>query len=339
MTSIDCNSDSGILVIVFFIFCLTFSFTFTYFVCDLYLSPFLIKLCIIFKLPPSVAGATLLSIGSSTPELLTSLSDVFFTQNNIGFGSIVGSSMFNNLFVIGLSLFFIDKHKCQINIKTFTRDIVTFIISVSLTTALIFLSDNIKTWSGFLMILFYILYILIMTNLNFEEKEEKMTLHEHCENDFFKLIIGAIMCVIVLSVISLSNVYMFTQIGCTLGINPMVMGIVFLAIGSSIPDIFVSIYQARQGNINTAIANAIGANIFDFFIGLGLPWFISNFFFQKPVIINEEQIFNQVAWAISTAISMLVLLSFSNNPIYYQSLGLVFILVYFTYVTYVINYS
>lgn len=178
-----------------------------------------------------------------------------------------------------------------------------------------------------------------MTNLNFEEKEEKMTLHEHCENDFFKLIIGAIMCVIVLSVISLSNVYMFTQIGCTLGINPMVMGIVFLAIGSSIPDIFVSIYQARQGNINTAIANAIGANIFDFFIGLGLPWFISNFFFQKPVIINEEQIFNQVAWAISTAISMLVLLSFSNNPIYYQSLGLVFILVYFTYVTYVINYS
>lgn len=177
-----------------------------------------------------------------------------------------------------------------------------------------------------------------MFNLNLEEDKEEMHFNKTEEHDFFKLCVGAIMCIIVLSVLSFVNVYMFTQLGCTWGINPMVMGIVFIAIGSSIPDIFVSIYQTKQGNLNTAIANAIGANIFDFFIGLGLPWFLSNFFFNKPVVIDEKQIFDQVLWAICTSVFMLVLLSFSNNPMYYKSLGITFIFIYLTYVTFVINH-
>lgn len=69
-------------------------------------------------------------------------------------------------------------------------------------------------------------------------------------------------------------VWMVTLIGYTMGIPDSIMGITFLAAGTSIPDAFASLLVAKQGQGDMAIANSIGSNVFDILIGLALPWLI-----------------------------------------------------------------
>uniref|UniRef100_A0A8C7K345 Sodium/potassium/calcium exchanger 3 n=1 Tax=Oncorhynchus kisutch TaxID=8019 RepID=A0A8C7K345_ONCKI len=67
-------------------------------------------------------------------------------------------------------------------------------------------------------------------------------------------------------------VWMVTVIGFTLGIPDVIMGITFLAAGTSVPDCMASLIVARQGFGDMAVSNSIGSNVFDILIGLGLPW-------------------------------------------------------------------
>jgi len=72
--------------------------------------------------------------------------------------------------------------------------------------------------------------------------------------------------------------------GCNLGIKPLIMGLIFLAAGTSVPDALGSIAVAKQGEGDMAVANAFGSNVFDILLGLGVPWFISTALLQKRVV-------------------------------------------------------
>jgi len=61
-------------------------------------------------------------------------------------------------------------------------------------------------------------------------------------------------------------------LGPLIGIDDFIMGIVFAAAGTSFPNVFASMVVARQGMGNAAISNALGGNVFNIFMGLGLPW-------------------------------------------------------------------
>ncbi|XP_005285490.2 sodium/potassium/calcium exchanger 4 isoform X2 [Chrysemys picta bellii] len=67
-------------------------------------------------------------------------------------------------------------------------------------------------------------------------------------------------------------VWMVTIIGYTLGIPDVIMGITFLAAGTSVPDCMASLIVARQGLGDMAVSNTIGSNVFDILVGLGVPW-------------------------------------------------------------------
>lgn len=62
--------------------------------------------------------------------------------------------------------------------------------------------------------------------------------------------------------------------GCNLAITPLVMGLIFLAAGTSVPDALGSIAVAKQGEGDMAVANALGSNVFDILLGLGIPWLL-----------------------------------------------------------------
>merc|ERR1712070_742031 len=62
--------------------------------------------------------------------------------------------------------------------------------------------------------------------------------------------------------------------GCNLNIKPLIMGLIFLAAGTSVPDPLGSIAVAKQGEGDMAVANAFGSNVFDIMLGLGVPWML-----------------------------------------------------------------
>ncbi|XP_069321335.1 sodium/potassium/calcium exchanger 4 isoform X1 [Eulemur rufifrons] len=75
-----------------------------------------------------------------------------------------------------------------------------------------------------------------------------------------------------IAVFSYLMVWLVTIIGYTLGIPDVIMGITFLAAGTSVPDCMASLIVARQGLGDMAVSNTIGSNVFDILVGLGVPW-------------------------------------------------------------------
>uniref|UniRef100_A0A8C9DM98 Solute carrier family 24 member 4 n=1 Tax=Prolemur simus TaxID=1328070 RepID=A0A8C9DM98_PROSS len=75
-----------------------------------------------------------------------------------------------------------------------------------------------------------------------------------------------------IAVFSYLMVWLVTIIGYTLGIPDVIMGITFLAAGTSVPDCMASLIVARQGLGDMAVSNTIGSNVFDILVGLGIPW-------------------------------------------------------------------
>lgn len=82
---------------------------------------------------------------------------------------------------------------------------------------------------------------------------------------------GSIMWIAILTYCMLTLCH---RVGCVFGIPGVVMGLVFISAGTTVPDFLSSIIVAKEGQGDMAICNAIGSNIFNIFAGLGLPWFL-----------------------------------------------------------------
>lgn len=129
-------------------------------VCDDYFVPCLEIICDKLGLQSDVAGATFMALGSSAPELFASVIGVFITKGDIGVGTIIGSAVFNVLFVIGV---------CGIGAGTvlylawwpLVRDSLFYLLS--LVILMLVLMDNVVIWSeATAMVCFYSIYLLIM---------------------------------------------------------------------------------------------------------------------------------------------------------------------------------
>ena len=83
------------------------------------------------------------------------------------------------------------------------------------------------------------------------------------------------MCVIWMGALCTGMVYLASMIGCSWRVDPVIMGVIVLAAGTSVPDLIASVTVAKNGQGSMAIANAIGSNVFDILLGLGFPWFLA----------------------------------------------------------------
>jgi Ca2+/Na+ antiporter len=98
-----------------------------------------------------------------------------------------------------------------------------------------------------------------------------------------------IMCIVYIALLSYVVSWMMTVIGHTLRIPDSVMGLTFIAAGTSVPEAVSSIIVAKQGLGSMSISNSIGSNTFDILMCLGLPWLI-----KGSMIVNDEENFIQI---------------------------------------------
>ncbi|XP_056642166.1 sodium/potassium/calcium exchanger 3 isoform X1 [Diorhabda sublineata] len=126
-----------------------------------------------------------------------------------------------------------------------------------------------------------------------------------CETKRFKrwFPITFMMCIIWIGSLSYAVAWMITIIGDTLKIPDSVMGITFLAAGTSVPEAVSSVIVAKQGHGSMGISNSIGSNTFDILLCLGLPWFIKATF--MPTIAGRYWVGINSAGIEYSAISLL----------------------------------
>jgi len=120
-------------------------------------------------------------------------------------------------------------------------------------------------------------------------------------------------------------------IGATLGIPAILMGLIFLALGTSIPDMLSAIIVAMQGKADQAVSSSLGSNVFDVGVGLALPWLLYNIIFRAPVVVNGDNILLAVIGILAGLLALQIVVRvnrFGLNPVK----GYVLISLYFAYV-------
>ncbi|XP_076590217.1 sodium/potassium/calcium exchanger 1-like isoform X2 [Chaetodon auriga] len=146
-------------------------------VCDEFFVPALEVITNKLEISDDVAGATFMAAGGSAPELFTSLIGVFISHSNVGIGTIVGSAVFNILFVIGMCAVF-SREMLHLTWWPLFRD-VTFYILDLIMLIIFFLDNLILWWESILLVLGYISYVSFMKFNSQIEKVVKTQLNKH----------------------------------------------------------------------------------------------------------------------------------------------------------------
>ncbi|XP_077424911.1 sodium/potassium/calcium exchanger 1-like isoform X1 [Vanacampus margaritifer] len=146
-------------------------------VCDEFFVPALGVIIDKFEISDDVAGATFMAAGGSAPELFTSLIGVFIAHSNVGIGTIVGSAVFNILFVIGMCALF-SREVLHLTWWPLFRDVSFYIVDLIL--LIIFFLDNvIMWWESLMLVASYTLYVTFMKFNGQIEHVFKAQLYKH----------------------------------------------------------------------------------------------------------------------------------------------------------------
>ncbi|XP_007955799.1 sodium/potassium/calcium exchanger 1 [Orycteropus afer afer] len=146
--------------VVLHIFGMMYVFVALAIVCDEYFVPALGVITDKLQISEDVAGATFMAAGGSAPELFTSLIGVFISHSNVGIGTIVGSAVFNILFVIGTCALF-SREILNLTWWPLFRDVSFYILDLMM-LILFFLDSLIAWWESLLLLLAYALYVFTM---------------------------------------------------------------------------------------------------------------------------------------------------------------------------------
>ncbi|OCT97786.1 sodium/potassium/calcium exchanger 2 isoform X2 [Xenopus laevis] len=129
-------------------------------VCDEFFVPSLTVITEKLGISDDVAGATFMAAGGSAPELFTSLIGVFISHSNVGIGTIVGSAVFNILFVIGMCALF-SKEILNLTWWPLFRDVSFYIVGLIMLITF-FLDNFIQWWESLLLLVTYLMYVTFM---------------------------------------------------------------------------------------------------------------------------------------------------------------------------------
>ena len=219
------------------------------------------KIGIYIGLSPFIIGTIILSIGTSLPELVTSIAAVLQKHSEIVVADVVGSNTTNILLVLGVSMVFTKRP-----ILLHDAAIVDFpiLITSSLFLYLSFLNNSFNYINGafFLLCLtVYILYAIYSKKIKIEDKVKKISVKE-------PLIL--IISIILLDLGSKYTVKSIIEISKQLNIATGIIAATVVALGTSLPELLVSASAARKGKLDIAIGNIVGSNIFNAFGVLGI---------------------------------------------------------------------
>lgn len=146
-------------------------------VCDEFFVPALGVITDKLAISDDVAGATFMAAGGSAPELFTSLIGVFIAHSNVGIGTIVGSAVFNILFVIGMCALF-SREVLHLTWWPLFRDVSFYILDLIL--LIIFFLDNvIMWWESMMLVTSYTLYVIFMKFNVQIERAFKTLIYKH----------------------------------------------------------------------------------------------------------------------------------------------------------------
>ncbi|MDF7659779.1 calcium/sodium antiporter [Erwiniaceae bacterium L1_54_6] len=228
-----------------------------------------------FGIPPLIIGMTVVSIGTSLPELIVSFSAAQHGQMDLAVGTALGSNITNILLILGGAALL---HPLTVHSNLIRRELPLMLL-VSLLSGIMLFDNYLSRLDGVAWLLIALGYLLIAIRIaRRAERENNDTLtreqlaelpRDESGNTVAFLWLAVALLILPMSTrMVIDNATVFADY---FGVSELVMGLTLIAVGTSLPELATVIAGAMKGEDDIAIGNLIGANIFNLAIVLGLP--------------------------------------------------------------------
>ena len=224
------------------------------------------------NVPNIVIGLTIVSFGTSSPELIVSVMASVQGDTQIALGNVVGSNIFNVLGILGISALIY-----PLSVKSNTTWIE---IPLSLLAAVILLvmandqlidrdgASAVTRTDGIILLFFFIIFMVYNSQLVKKgEISEEMEIRAYAPGKAVLLIIAGL---VLLIIGGRAIVYSAVEIAQLLGLSERIIALTIISVGTSLPELATSAIAARKKNVDIAIGNIVGSNIFNIFLILGI---------------------------------------------------------------------
>ena len=286
-----------------------------------------VNLAKFLKIPTLVIGLTIVAIATGVPEIAISISSSLKGSNGLLLGNLLGSNIFNILFILGLIAIIKPLYiKKEIILKNYAfallSCLVLFIISYD-----IYFGDslvNVITRTEGILLLCFAGIFLYSTVLGATlDKNIKVEKGKFSFKDILYIVVGIILIGLSAEVIVNSAV----NISKWLGIGEDLIGLTIIAVGTNLPELVTSIVAVRKGEADIAIGNLVGTNIYNIFLILGLAATIN------PITISSNAFIDIIVLAIT---SFIVYIFIQHKKDINRKEGIIMMLLYIIYIVYVV---
>lgn len=295
------------------------------------------KIASLLNIRPIVIGLTVVSIGTSLPELAVGLTAIGEGAGDIAVGNIAGTNIVNILFILGLSAAI---RPLPLQMKSIRTELYTMIVAGILLFVLS-LDGRLNTWDGLLMFTLGIIYLIIIVRTSknerasvqseFKEEFEPSTTKEKSDYKVWSWNIMLLFCGIIATIYGAEKlVDGAVSIAQYFGMSDAVIGLTIIAIGTSAPELATTIVGTIRNERDVAIGNLLGSSIINIFIILG----ITSIFTSNGVNVSDD-----ILWFDLPLVALVALVCypvFRSDQMVSRREGILFVSLYLAYLSYLL---
>ena len=223
-----------------------------------------------FNLPDIVVGATVVSIGTTLPEVMVSTTGALLGQGSMAYGNAIGSIICNTALIAAISVAF---NPGPVNTKSMKMPVVFFFVSAAIYCFAAYIMGSFTRPLGLVMLAIFVVYLILTVRQGMknpdsvEEEEEDGDSKPHSLwMDLILLVVGAALIAWGADLL----VEHGTIIAQGLGVPETVIALTFVALGTSLTELVTTITSLKKGHAHLGIGNVIGANVFNLVLVSGV---------------------------------------------------------------------
>lgn len=230
-----------------------------------------------FRVPEIIIGATVVSIGTTLPEVMVSVTAAVNNNGAIAYGNAIGSIICNTSLIAALTIAI---RPAPVDRKTIVTPIIFFFISAGIYMVAAYIFGRFDRWLGIVMLLVFAVYMGSTIYKGFknpvqeqQEEEEEETVADSFVKEVILIVVGAALIAVGADMLEGSSV----SLASLAGIPTEVVGVTVVALCTSLPELVTAVTALIKGYGALSLGNIIGANIFNLVLVSGAAVTISPF--------------------------------------------------------------
>lgn len=231
-----------------------------------------------FHLPDIIVGATVVSIGTTLPEVMVSTTGALQGQGAMAYGNAIGSIICNTALIAAIS---VACNPGPINTGTMKIPVIFFFVSSAVYCLAAYILGEFPQWLGFVLLGLFVLYMVLNVRNGLRHPDEVEPGEEAKTHAFWLELLLLIAGAAIIAVGANLLVEHGTAIAQKLKVPETVIALTFVALGTSLPELITTITSLRKGHASLGIGNVIGANVFNLVLVSGVSVALAPF--EVPV--------------------------------------------------------